>query len=165
MAPTLLWEKEGCKALQCTIGRCGLKIAKLGSTFQSDHLKANGEACESSLDHIYYSSDLEKKIITTTLKNSLSDHLPVICEVRSIPKILPHTRKVTKRCLKDFSEDKWNDCLSKKDWSKLENCNMVDDMVDIPCNSNLNLPNLLGQCTLTHVSIDTVYFSAISSSL
>ena len=62
---------------------------------------------------------------------NLPDHLPVICEVRSIPKTLPYTRKISKRCLRNFSKEKWNECLEKEDWSDLENCNSVDDMADI----------------------------------
>ena len=100
-------------------------------TFQADHLNAGGEVSESALDHIYFSSDLGNKIITDTLKNSSSDHLPIVCEIRSIPKSLPYTKKVEKRSLRNFSEERWNDCLSKKDWKELENCKTVDKMVDI----------------------------------
>ena len=85
----------------------------------------------SALDHVYFSSAFENKIVTSSIKNSSSDHLPVICEVRSIPKILPYTRTIKKRCLKNFSEAIWNETLKNQDWSKLENCNTVDEMVDI----------------------------------
>ena len=33
--------------------------------------------------------------------------------------------------MKDFSQEKWNKSLDKKDWSGLEDCNTVDEMVDI----------------------------------
>ena len=85
----------------------------------------------SALDHVYFSSAFENKIVTSSIKNSSSDHLPVICEVRSIPKILPYTRIIKKRCLKNFSEAIWNETLKNQDWSKLENCNTVDEMVYI----------------------------------
>ena len=113
------------KALQNTLARCGLTIAKVGPTFQSDHKRVNGEVFGSALDHVYYSSAFENKIITSSLKNSSADHLPVICEIRSIPKILPYTRLINKRCLKNFSESFWSECLESQDWSDLENCNSV----------------------------------------
>ena len=40
--------KKVAKSLQCTLERCGLKIAKIVNTFQSDHLKSNGAICESA---------------------------------------------------------------------------------------------------------------------
>ena len=123
--------KKVAKSLQCTLERCGLKIAKIGNTFQSDHLKSNGAICESAIDHVYYSADFEHRLVTGTLKNSSSDHLPVICVVQSLPKALPYSRDVTKRCLKGFNEEKWNDSLINKDWSGLEECTSVDEMVDI----------------------------------
>ena len=45
--------------------------------------------------------------------------------------MLPYSRNVTKQCLKDFSEEKWNESLAMKECNVLENCNTVDEMVDI----------------------------------
>ena len=39
--------------------------------------------------------------------------------------------KITKRSLKNFTKEAWNNCLSKKDWSKIECCSDVDRMVEI----------------------------------
>ena len=33
--------------------------------------------------------------------------------------------------MKNFLEETWNEALENKDWSELENCSNVDDMVDI----------------------------------
>ena len=123
--------KSVAKLLQNTLRRCGLKIAKVGKTFQSDHIKPDGDVCDSALDHVYFSSDLEKKIAVETLTNSLSDHVPVMCVVRSLPNVKPYSRKITKRCLKNFSEEKWNEFLENKEWNELENCINVDEMVEI----------------------------------
>ena len=123
--------KNVAKALQFTLSRCGMKIANVGPTFLSDHIKIDGEPFGSALDHIYYSSAFENKIVTTTIKNSSSDHLPVVCEVRSLPKVMPYSRQIMKRCLKKFTDERWNECLSSQDWSGLENCEAVDEMVDI----------------------------------
>ena len=79
--------KHVAKALQNTLARCRLKIADVGPTFQSDHQRIDGEVYGSALDHIYFSPSFEKKLNIKSLNNSSSDHLPVICEVRSIPKI------------------------------------------------------------------------------
>ena len=49
----------------------------------------------------------------------------MICEVKSF------SRKVTKRCLRNFTEENWNNCLNNKDWRDLEDCNTVDEMVEI----------------------------------
>ena len=97
-------------------------VAKIGSTFQSDHVKKSGDVCNSSLDHVYYSSNLQNKLEIKCLDNSSSDHLPVICKFRSLTKMLPHTRKITKRCLKNFSEEKWTNSLDNREWSGLEEC-------------------------------------------
>ena len=85
----------------------------------------------SALDHIYYSPTFENKLAIKSLKNSASDHLPIVCEIRSIPKMLPYTHQITKRCLKNFSEERWNEKLDMQDWSELEVCETVDEMVDI----------------------------------
>ena len=34
--------------------------ANIGPTFQSDHVKTDGEVCDSVLDHVYYSSAFVK---------------------------------------------------------------------------------------------------------
>ena len=70
--------KKVARPLQNTLSRCGLKIADVGPTFQSDHLKIDGEVYGSALDHVYYSSSLENKLSIKSIKNSSSDHLPVI---------------------------------------------------------------------------------------
>ena len=51
--------------------------------------------------------------------------------------MLPHTRKITKRCLKNFSEEKWTNSLDNREWSGLEECSSVDEMVEIFTN-NIN---------------------------
>ena len=35
------------------------------------------------------------------------------------------------RSQKLFSKERWNECLASKDWSEIENCSNVDDMVEI----------------------------------
>ena len=109
--------KKFAKSLQNTLSRCGLKVADIGPTFQSDHLKIDDDIYGSALDHVYYSSALENKLVIKSLKNSALDHLPVVCEIPSIPKMLPFTHRINKRCLKNFSEESWNDCLDSQEWT------------------------------------------------
>ena len=40
------------------------------------------------------------------------------------------TRKIVKRSLKNFTTEKWNECLIAKDWSKLETSEL-NEMVEI----------------------------------
>ena len=63
--------KHVAKALQNTLARCGLKIADVGPTFQSDHQRIDGEVYGSALDHIYFSPSFEKKPKYQILKQQL----------------------------------------------------------------------------------------------
>ena len=62
MAFSKFSEQKSAKSLQNTLSRCGLKVADIGPTFQSDHLKIDGEIFGSALDHVYFSSALENKL-------------------------------------------------------------------------------------------------------
>ena len=53
----------------------------MGLTFQSDIIQANGNIASSALDHIYVSNELESKTKTITLKNSSTDHLPIMAKI------------------------------------------------------------------------------------
>ena len=68
---TKFLNKNVAKALQNTLSRCGLKIADVGPTFQSDHIKVDGEMYGSALDHVYFSSAFENKIVTSSIKKQL----------------------------------------------------------------------------------------------
>ena len=68
---TKFLNKNLAKALQHTLSRCGLKIADVGPTFQSDHIKVDGEMYGSALDHVYFSSAFENKIVTSSIKKQL----------------------------------------------------------------------------------------------
>ena len=54
--------------------------------------------------------------------------------------MLPFPRQINKRSLENFSEEVWNDCLDMQDWSGLENCESMDEMVDI---FSININNAL----------------------
>ena len=49
---SIFLNKKVAKLLQNSLARCGLKIANVGPTFQSDHIKPSGDVCDSALDHV-----------------------------------------------------------------------------------------------------------------
>ena len=59
----------------------------------------NGTMPESALDHVYYSEDMKENINCASIKNSATDHLPVIINYKigkKNHKVFAH--QVTKRC-------------------------------------------------------------------
>ena len=69
--------------LRETLDQCGLLISKLGFTYTADRLSTDGEEIKSAIDHIYYSSDLEQKLETTTIPCSATDHIPITAKLSS----------------------------------------------------------------------------------
>ena len=59
--------------------------------------------------HLHKSSkSIVKDTVTSKLKNSATDHLSIVCTVKQSLKKHPYSRKITKRCNKDFSKNEWN---------------------------------------------------------
>ena len=65
------------------------------------------------------------------LQNSSSDHVPVLVSYNTNLKKPMYSSSVTKRCQKFYTKDRWNKCLQEKDWSELDSCGNVDEMVEI----------------------------------
>ena len=80
----------------------------------------SGEVAESPIDHIYYSQQI-KNIELRKLKQSATDHVPILCEIKYRKFFTKYILNVRKRCYKNYSKERWNECLSKKDWSRMEN--------------------------------------------
>ena len=76
---------------------------------------------------------MRKIISTTKLENSSTDHLPVVTKIWTNSKLdkSKFKRKITKRSMRNFTEEKWNSCLSKKNWMKIEECDDVNEMVSV----------------------------------
>ena len=68
---------------------------------------------------------------TNRLQNSSSDHVPVLVSYNTNLKKPMYSSSVTKRCQKFYTKDRWNKCLQEKDWSELDSCGNVDEMVEI----------------------------------
>ena len=65
------------------------------------------------------------------MPNSSTYHLPVVTSYKAHLKIKKYTHSIKKRSLKDFTERRWIDCLAKKDWSLLEECESVNQMAEV----------------------------------
>ena len=101
-----------------------MEVANIGSTYQADHILKDGSIPESALDHVYLSKKIRDIVSVKKLMKSATDLLPVITSMKTDNKLdkSKFKRKVSKRSLKNFTEEAWNSCLSKKDWSKIEEC-------------------------------------------
>ena len=103
-----------------------LEIQEVGTTYAADHAQSNNQIAESSIDHVYNSCNMTNKITINKLDNSSSDHVPVVVRLESAQKHKIYTKKITKRSLKNFSQENWNKSLASKNWSKLEKCTDVN---------------------------------------
>ena len=118
--------------LKITLDQCGLLSNDVGITYLGDHVQANGMVAQSALDHVYSSKSLDTRLDITTLTNGSSDHNLVLTTIRkNINKNKRYIRKITKRSMKNFSMDKWNATLRKKDWSSVEECTDLDQKVNL----------------------------------
>ena len=69
---------------------------------------------ESSLDHIYLSEELSKTMVMQKSEESSSDHLPIITKVKDVDKPKQKDKINYKRSMKNFSDQKWKECLIGK---------------------------------------------------
>ena len=133
------WEDDGfplksvSNPLLVALEECDLVITNLGNTYQADHMLSNGTIPESALDHVYSSKKLKNQITPSKIENSSTDHLPVMVTLNTDEKLdkSKFKRKITKRSMKNFSVASWNQCLANKDWSKIDDCTDVNEMVSI----------------------------------
>ena len=65
------------------------------------------------------------------LKNSSSDHVPVVASFVTNKKIPIHNSAITKRSQKLFTKERWNESLASRNWNEIYNCENIDDMVEI----------------------------------
>ena len=63
------------------------------------------------------------------LNNSATDHLPVVCRRKQDSKQQRYEKKITKRSLKNFTEEKWRERLADIDWSDEDAEEDLDSMV------------------------------------
>ena len=65
----------------------------------------------------------------TTLKSTFSDHVPVLTKIETNEEVPIHSKRIVKRSFKNFTQDKWNQSLGKKDWTSLSACSDIDLLV------------------------------------
>ena len=78
---------------------------------------------------MYYSKSIKDRIECKISEVSATDHVPVITSYKigkSRAKI--YSKNITKRCLKNFSESSWNQCLATKNWSSFEVSSDLNEM-------------------------------------
>ena len=107
----------------------GLQIQRVGLTFQSDHAMASGAIPTSALDHVYNSDTIEGAIQVKKLQTSATDHLPVIISYSLDKNKVKYKHSITKRSYKHFTKENWNHSLESQDWSRIGDCENVDEMV------------------------------------
>ena len=116
--------------LEC-LEQNGLQIQYVGKTYQADHTSADGTVASSALDHVYSSKNIEKSVSVRKLLSSSTDHLPVLISYSLDKNKVEYKRSLTKRSFKNFTKEKWNACLAKQNWSEIDKCQGVNEMVDI----------------------------------
>ena len=117
--------------LKSTLALCGLRIAELGQTYLADRLSEQEETISSSIDHIYFSQDLENRIRTEVLLESSSDHLPIVATIAGRDKEVVKQNKITKRTMKNVTPRTWNESLSKRNWETLGETEDPEKMVKL----------------------------------
>ena len=86
---------------------------------ESDRLNDEGLPIESSLDHIYRSTSTEEITEGFKTKYGSTDHVPIIMKIRYKNSSTKLGRKqVTRRCMKNFNIQNWNDTLNSSDSSR-----------------------------------------------
>ena len=128
LKPSLL-HKNVANLLIGTLESCGLTIIPVGPTFIVDHCTQNGSIAESWLDHVYHNESLKTEINTKIINFGSSDHLPVIVCQKTKLKRKVYKRKIVKRKMKNFTNEKWNEVLKNEDWSEIYESNDLDNKV------------------------------------
>ena len=80
-----------------TLDANGLICIPVGATFLANQCQMSGEFTESWLDHVYHSEDMITDVITKTIQNSSSDHLPVVAGINMRIHKKVFKRKIRKR--------------------------------------------------------------------
>ena len=100
----------------------------LGFTYMADRVREDGTIIESAIDHIYVSGELEERIYTKKLEESSTDHLPIMVGVKTREKRKAEQKFVRKRCMKNFTQEKWKLQLAMKNWEKIGETEDVNEM-------------------------------------
>jgi hypothetical protein len=114
--------------LKSSLAQCGLENLEIGKTYMADRLRNDGTVIESALDHIYVSHDQNTKTTAKKMDASSTDHLPIIAEVNFRAQQAKNNTTIHKRCMKNFTQQKWTGCLAGKEWEDLGKTEDVNEM-------------------------------------
>ena len=130
-----------------TLAQCGLTNINLGVTYQADRLSEQGDIIEGALDHAYISNDIIEGTCVKKLQLSSTDHVPIVAELKyKIRRQKPKPIMITKRCMKNFNINSWNQCLATKNWNLIAETEDVDLMAKTLSN---NVNSALDDCAPT----------------
>jgi hypothetical protein len=93
-------------------------------------LRKDGTIIESALDHIYVSLDQTTKVNGKKIDISSTDHLPIMAEVCIRVQQEKKAETIKKRCMKNFTQQKWIECLAGKKWEDLGRTEDVNEMAE-----------------------------------
>jgi len=96
----------------------------------ADRLRKDGKIIESALDHIYVSLDQTTKVTGKKIDISSTDHLPIMAEIRIKVQQEKKAETIKKRCMKNFTQQKWIECLAGKEWEDLGRTENVNEMAE-----------------------------------
>jgi hypothetical protein len=92
---------------------------------------------------------------------SSTDHLPIIAEVNFRVQQAKNNTTIRKRCMKNFSQQKWTGCLAGKEWEDLGKTEDVNEMAQY---FNKRVVEALDECApCTNIKIQKNYKFGISN--
>jgi hypothetical protein len=74
-------------------------------------------------------NSLPKSKINQNQKSS-TDHLPIMAEIRIKVQQEKKAETIKKRCMKNFTQQKWIECLAGKEWEDLGRTEDVNEMAE-----------------------------------
>ena len=74
------------------------------------------------------SNFFSKKVNGKTIEKTSTDHLPIVAELKSELVQQKKFKTIKKRCMKDFTKEKWILNLAGKKWEDLGRTDDVEDM-------------------------------------
>ena len=111
------------------LSEAGFTQIEVGMTYYSDHRSVNGSYASSALDQVHV-SDTGLVENCRAIKNGMSDHLPVVVEVKV--KQSHNTKRPERlvRSFKQYSPQKFRSVLASMPWESLATLSNVDEQVE-----------------------------------
>jgi hypothetical protein len=111
-----------------TLAQSGMTPIELGPTYLADRLSPEGHIIESALDHNYASENILNEATMRKTDESSTDHVPIFTEVLDGRRKDRKEKIIVKRCMKEFTKEKWMDCLAGREWERLAETEDLEDM-------------------------------------